>query len=183
MKTVPPLMTLVMLAIFIAMVGIASTYPPPARFMAFVVGIPAIGLCLLQLGLDLYRSRAAEPADGRSEIEKARDEAARYAGRRVEFAMPSENVMFADADRDPRETMRRELVVWGWFMGFVVGVLLFGFHVSVPVFLIGFLRFQAGANWRTALLYGGAGAVAMYVLFERVLRVSLHNGFLIDILT
>ena len=183
MKSIPPVMTLVMLAIFVSMVGVATTYPPPARFMTFVVGIPAIGLCLLQLGLDLYRRRAVEVADSRSELEKAQDQVARYTGRKVEFAMPSENAMFADADRDPRETVRREIAVWGWFLGFIACVLLFGFRISVPVFLIGFLHFQAGANWRSALLYGGIGAIVMYVLFERVLRVSLHNGFLVDMLT
>ena len=115
MKSIPPVMTLVMLAIFVSMVGVATAYPPPARFMSFVVGIPAIGLCLLQLGLDLYRRRAVEVADSRSELEKAQDQVARYTGRKVEFAMPSENAMFADADRDPRETVRREIAVWGWF--------------------------------------------------------------------
>ena len=46
-------MTLVMLTIFAVMVFIASGYPANARFMPFVVGIPAIGLCLLQLLLDI----------------------------------------------------------------------------------------------------------------------------------
>jgi len=45
-------MTLVMLTIFTAFVFIASGYPANARFMPFVVGIPAIGLCILQLVLD-----------------------------------------------------------------------------------------------------------------------------------
>ena len=42
-------MTFVMLAIFVVMVGIATTYPEGARFMPFVVGIPAI-LNVLNLG-------------------------------------------------------------------------------------------------------------------------------------
>ena len=181
MKSIPPVMTIAMLAIFTVMVGIAFTYPGPARFMTFVVGIPAIGLCLLQLGLDLYRRRTAETADGGSDLERAQDQVARFAGRRVALEMPSENAMFTDTGRDPRETLRREIVVWGWFLGFVACVLLFGFNITVPFFLVGFLRFQAGANWRSALIYGGSGALAMYVLFERVLRVSLHNGFLTDL--
>lgn len=58
-------MTVVMLSIFVAMVGIASQYPANARFMPFIVGIPAIALCLLQLGLDFrgsLRSKALAPA-------------------------------------------------------------------------------------------------------------------------
>jgi hypothetical protein len=181
MKPFPPLMTIAMLAIFVVMVGIATTYPGPARFMIFVVGIPAIALCLLQLGLDLYRHRAVEAAGGRSDLERAQDQVARFAGRRVTLEMPSENVMFTDTDRDPREAFRREVIAWGWFLGLVAGVLLFGFNITVPFFLIGFLRFQAGAKWRSALIYGGAGALAMFLLFEKLLRVTLHSGFVTDL--
>lgn len=45
-------MTVLMLAIFVAMVAIAWHYPADARFMPWVVGIPAIALCLLQIALD-----------------------------------------------------------------------------------------------------------------------------------
>jgi hypothetical protein len=51
--------TLVMLAILVAMVGMAAQYPPDARFMPWVVGIPAIALCLLQLGRELGAARRA----------------------------------------------------------------------------------------------------------------------------
>jgi hypothetical protein len=173
-------MTIVMLAIFATMVGIASTYPPGARFMTFVVGIPAIGLCLLQLALDVFRLRGPEAADGRSELERAQAEASRAAGRTIQFEMPSENAMFADDDLDPKERIRRELIAWGYFLALIASVLLFGFRISVPVFLIAFLRFQAGTSWRSALIYGGGGALLMHVLFERVLRVTLHSGFVTD---
>ena len=61
MKTIPAPMTLLMLVIFTVMVGVASTYPPGARFMPYTIGIPAIALCLLQLALDYYRSRHPAP--------------------------------------------------------------------------------------------------------------------------
>ena len=177
---IPPPMTLLMLAIFVVMVGISTTYPEGARFMTFVVGIPAIALCILQLVLDLYRGRAAAE-DTRSTMQQAEDQVARIAGRRVQFDLPSENAMFTDTDRDPRETLRREIVVWGYFLALIASVLVFGFRITVPVFLIAFLRFQAGATWRSALLLGGIGAIVMYILFERVLRITLHSGFLTDI--
>lgn len=180
MRSIPAPMTWLMLTIFVVMVGIASTYPPGARFMTFVVGIPAIGLCLLQLALDLYRHRAPTDADGRSGLDKAQAEASRAAGRPIQFEMPSENVLFTDTAFDEKERVRREFIAWGYFLALVAGVLLFGFRITVPVFLIAFLRFQAGASWRNALIYGGAGALLMYLLFERLLRVSLHSGFLTD---
>jgi hypothetical protein len=98
----------------------------------------------------------------------------------VQFEMPSENALFTEHTYDARETVRREVIVWGYFLGLIAGVLLFGFRIAVPIFLITFLRFQAGTSWRSALIYGGAGAIAMYLLFEKVLKVSLHVGFLTD---
>jgi hypothetical protein len=173
-------MTLLMLAIFTVMVGLAATYPPEARFMPFIVGIPAIALCLLQLALDFYRQRHPETGGTGDALQQAEDQVARIAGRRVAFDMPSDNALFTDTAFDEREKVRRELVVWGYFLALIAGILLFGFRITVPVFLIAFLRFQAGTSWRNALAYGGLGAIAMYVLFEKVLKVSLHAGFLTD---
>ena len=181
MKAIPAPMTFLMLAIFTVMVGIATTYPPGARFMTFVIGIPAIGLCLLQLILDFRRRRTtAGPADSRSDLEKAEAQASLLAGRKVHFEMPSDNVLFTESDLDPKERMRREIVIWGYFLALIAGILLFGFRITVPVFLIAFLRFRADVGWRSALIYGGAGALVMFVLFEKVLRVSLHSGFVTD---
>ncbi len=180
MKAIPAPMTLLMLLIFTVMVGVATTYPPAARFMPFTVGIPAIALCLIQLALDLYRRRVPEAGDTHDPIKQAEDQVARIAGRRVQFDMPSENAMFTESTHDERERVRREIVVWGYFLGLIACILLLGFRIAVPIFLVAFLRFQAGASWRSALIYGGAGALAMYVLFEKVLRVSLHAGFITD---
>ncbi|MBX9775574.1 MAG: tripartite tricarboxylate transporter TctB family protein [Xanthobacteraceae bacterium] len=180
MKAIPAPMTLTMLAIFTVMVGVAATYPPAARFMPFTIGIPAIALCLLQLALDFYRQRHPETEGPEDALKQAEDRVSRMAGRRVHFDMPSENAIFTDTTFDAREKVRRELIVWGYFLSLIAGILLFGFRITVPVFLIAFLRFQAGAGWRNALVYGGLGAIVMHVLFERVLKVSLHAGVLTD---
>ena len=77
-----PVMTILMLTIFVVMVGISSTYPEGARFMTFVVGIPAIAICLLQLALDLYRRRAVESEDSRSALRPSSASAPSAARRR-----------------------------------------------------------------------------------------------------
>jgi hypothetical protein len=182
MKAIPAPMTCLMLAIFTSMVGIATTYPPGARFMTFVVGIPAIGLCLLQLALDLYHRRTPQTVEIRSDVERAQEEASRLAGRQIHFEMPSENALFTETELAPKERVRREAVAWGYFLAFIVCILLLGFRISVPIFLIAFLRFQAGASWRSAMLYGAGGAALMYLLFEKLLKVTLHSGFITDII-
>lgn len=137
-------MTVVMLSIFVAMVGIASQYPPDARFMPFIVGIPAIALCLLQLGLDLrgaFGSEASAPAahDG--------------------------------------GTVRREMIMWAYFIGLVGGLLLFGFVLAIPVFVAVFLRHWARTSWRFALGLTAAASIVLYLVFVEGLGVALHPGF------
>jgi hypothetical protein len=146
-------MTLVMLAIFGVLVFIASGYPAGARFMPFVVGIPALGLCLLQLLLD------------------ARE-------RRVQAAAPP---VPADPDAlSPRETVRREAVMWGYFLGFVAGVLLFGFWISIPVFVLAFLRHQAKASWATALVMSLGATLVLYAALVMAFRMEVHPGFVTE---
>lgn len=169
-------MTLVMLGIFLAMVAIASRYPAEARFMPFVVGIPPILLCLLQLVLDARERRRAAPDTMPSDLEQAQDKVSRMVGHRVEFdvgALPGAT----EAQLPPAETVRRELILWGYFLGFIGGILLFGFWAAIPLFLVSFLRFQAKTTWRTALLLGIGASVALFLVFERGLKVQVHRGF------
>lgn len=138
-------MTLVMLSICVAMVGIAAQYPPDARFMPFIVGIPAIALCLLQLALDFRASRRNQvPAVGGG----------------VE--------------------LRRELLMWAYFIGLVVGILLFGFLVTIPVFVVVFLRLWARTSWRFALGLTAAASVLLYLALVQGLGVVLHPGFVTE---
>ncbi len=54
-------MNLVMLAIFVVMVGIALQYPPQARFMPLVIGLPAIALCLRNSSSSFATTAGPEP--------------------------------------------------------------------------------------------------------------------------
>lgn len=172
------IMTVFILAIFVAMLIIASRYPPGARFMPFVLGIPAVLLCLLQLALDARERRLTAKAAGLSDVEQAEEQASRLVGHRVHFDVG--DMLLPKTDLDPREQIRRELIAWGYFFGFIAGIILFGFHISVPIFLVLFLRLRAHASWRMTI---GLTAVASFVLFfafENVLRVSLHAGFITE---
>lgn len=144
------LMSVLMLAIFVAMVAVASQYPPQARFMPLVVGIPGIVLCILELAREL-RTAWARPA--------ATDE--RFA-----------------AEQRPAGAGRRELVLWAYFIAFVAALILFGFWPSIPVFLLLFLRFAAGESWRFALGLGVVATAVLFLVFDKGLRVTLHPGFI-----
>lgn len=176
-------MTFVMLSIFVVMVGIASRYPPDARFMPFLIGIPAIALCLLQLFLDMRdsnRAGAAVSKDTRSEIEKAQEEIARIAGRKIDFESAPQQLATVERTADPAELRRREIILWAYFVGLVGGVLLFGFLLTLPVFLAIFLRGWAKTSWRFALALAAAASIVLYAIFIQGLRVVPHTGFVIE---
>jgi len=175
-------MTVAMLAIFVVLLAIALRYPPEASFMPFVVGLPAIALCLLQLVLDVRQRRHAhEAVDTRSDFEKAEDKVSRLVGRHLDFEVAHAALPGAAESRlTPEETVRRELVMWGYFLGFIGGILLFGFWMAIPVFLVAFLRYQAKSSWRTALVLGLGASIALFLVFERGLKVQVHRGFVVD---
>ncbi|MDH3264706.1 MAG: tripartite tricarboxylate transporter TctB family protein [Paracoccaceae bacterium] len=141
--------TLAMLAIFVTMVVIAWGYPARARFMPFVVGLPAIGLCLLQLVLDLRAARRERLGGGLPPLE---DE---------EFG---------------RHTTRAEIVTWIYFVLFIGAVLAFGFLVAAPVLIFVYLWREAQVRPFTAAAAAAVFTLVMHLMFERLLGFVLHPG-------
>ena len=45
----------IMTLIFGAMVALASQYPEDARLLPYVIGIPGLALCLVQLAIELWK--------------------------------------------------------------------------------------------------------------------------------
>jgi hypothetical protein len=173
-------MTLFMLVIFTGMVIIASRYPAGARFMPFVLGFPAIALCLLQLFLDARERRlnnaatAAQPSD----VQIAENQVSRAVGHQVHFDVGE--ILLPDEGLPPGEQLRREVRVWGYFLALIIGIILFGFHISVPIFLLLFLRYWAGVSWRLTLGLTASVCIFLFAVFEYVLRITLHSGFITD---
>jgi hypothetical protein len=164
MKAFDVFTTLGMLAILTAFVVTANFYPPGARFMPFVVGIPAIGLCLLQLILDL-RARGIPHVKTLPPLP--------VSGPGAEAIEAAE----LEPELSQWETIRREIVMWVFILAFIGAILLFGFWIAIPVFLVSFLRFQASANWRLALSLSLAATIFLYLAVEQGFRIELHRGF------
>jgi hypothetical protein len=156
-------LTAVMLLIFSTMVAIATQYPVDARFMPFVVGIPGIVLCLLQLGLDAVRAYDGYFVSHFRTAPKA--------------GKPAETLEAELPEFGPH-TAKSELRMWTYVVCFIAAVLGFGFYVSMPIMLITFLRREAEASWRSALLLGIGGSAVLYLMFGVLLQIRLHPGFL-----
>jgi hypothetical protein len=176
-------MTLVMLTIFVVMVGIASQFSPQARFMPFVVGIPGIALCLLQLFLDFRASRHVKPnapADMRNEYEKAQEKASGIVKQKMEFDMAREQAQVVVSDLPQGGETQREIILWACIIGLVGSIILFGFWPTIPVFLVLFLHYFAEKSWRFSLSLGAAGTAVLFLVFQKGLGVILHSGFITE---
>lgn len=172
-------MTVLMLAIFSVMVAVASRYPAGARFMVFVVGFPAIALCLLQLVLDLREWRK-EARAGVGDMARVPADAS---GVPVDPSLQMQ--MNADGlavEAYTPEVVRKEMIVWGYILALIGSILLFGFYITVPIFLVVFLRFYAQARWHMAILLPAAVSVFLYVMLGYVFRMTLHIGFVTEYL-
>jgi hypothetical protein len=131
--------SVIMLAVFAGMVGYAITFPPDARFLPWVIGIPGLIFCIGQLYLELSR--------GHSEAR-------------------------------PAEERRRELIMFGWLVVFIAGILLFGFVYAGPVLIAAYLYLDWHERPLTCLLSALVAFGIFYGIFERALELSLYGGFL-----
>jgi hypothetical protein len=173
-------MTLVMLAIFVVMVGTAATYPADTRFMPFVIGIPGILLCLLQVYLDSRKAALdARDSDHRNELEKAEERVSKLVGRQVEFEAAHTAPDLVITENSEEVTRRREFLIWGYLVAFVAGILLLGFWVAIPVFLAIFLFREAHLSPVKTLVYTALGTSILYGVFAHGLKLDLHKGFVV----
>ena len=83
------------------------------------------------------------------------------------------------APADPGDVMRRTGEVLLWIVALVAGLLLVGFHVTLPLFTAGY-AFAYGARWRAALLLGALAEGYLYLVFDELLHVLWPEPLLIS---
>ena len=180
------LMTVVMLTIFSVMVLIALGYPPKSRFLPLVIGIPGIVLTLIQLVLDLWRSTNGEgPTAGpkRTALQKIQDTLSIRLSRTLDLDIAREKLtVFVSGRNRSDSVVWRELVLFAYFFGLIGGVILFGFWLTIPVFLCVFLRLHERDNWMFVLSLVGATWLTLYLIFDQLLEIFLHTGFITEYL-
>lgn len=154
----------VMLAIFVAMVLMATAYPAKSRLLPFVIGIPGAVLALIQLVKEITL-----PA-GEDTITIVDD------GQTVTDIEPA-------ADADEAANLRRETILIGSLILLVVSHVLLGFWIASPLFVALFLRYYEGTSWRVVIISAVATWLTLYVVFDRLLTVSVFEGLLTPYVT
>jgi hypothetical protein len=88
-----------------------------------------------------------------------------------------------DFQRPPAEVAgtlaaRRSLIAIGWMLGFFAAIVLFGFLVAVPVFLLAYLRLQAKESWIFSLVFSALVSGVFWALFDYLLHLPFATGLL-----
>jgi len=126
----------------------AKEWPLGAGLFPWFVGIPVLIMALVQLMMDAYASM------------KPRGAAATDTGDlQVDWTMST------------AEVAKRALTFAAWLMALFFGIILFGFFVTIPLFTLLYLKFQAQESW-TMSIGLTAGMVIFFVgLFDQILHV------------
>lgn len=143
----PVVTALLMTVIFSAMVLVATQYPPDARMLPLVIGIPGTILCFIQLSFELLSSY-----------------------RKLSSSSDAANLRMKSAN------VKKELRFFLWFPGFIISVLLIGFMATTVIMVFLFLRMSQRESMKLSVGLSLGGALMLYVVFELVLAMPLFNG-------
>ena len=157
MRLTPSLVfTLVVAVIAAGAVYTAKDWPLGTGLFPRFVGIPVLVMALIQLIMDGYRS--VKPTGSQT-----RD----TGDLQVDWTMSA------------AEVAARGLAFTGWLLGMFFGILLLGFFITVPLFTLLYLRYQAKEGWRLTLWL----TAGMLVFFVGVFDQTLHIHWLEPVIT
>ena len=74
------------------------------------------------------------------------------------------------------EEHAREWRMFAWFVGFVGGLVLFGFPYAGPILVATYLYFSGGEKWYVAAIAAVLAWSILYGVFERFLGLPLFEG-------
>ena len=122
-----------------------------ARLFPWTIGIPALGLCLIQLFMDLWK--AVRPGS--------------------EAVDDDQGIMDLKVDKDvaPALVMRRAANIFAWISGLFASIWLVGFLVSIPLFILFYMRFQSRETLLSSLAWTAVTVGFIIGLFHYILRV------------
>lgn len=82
-------------------------------------------------------------------------------------------------DKEARESAARPVfAVFGWMAAFIVLVLLAGFPIAVPFFVLFYLVLESREGWLLSVTLAAAAWGAFHLLFERLLHFPFDEGLI-----
>ena len=78
----------------------------------------------------------------------------------------------------PDVTMRRTLIAFAWLIGFFLSIVLLGFPLAIPLFMLAYLRGQGRESWILSIALTAVAWLAFELIFDRVLHLPFAQGLL-----
>ena len=150
MRLTPSLVFTLCIAVIAAgMVYTSRDWPLGTGLFPRFVGVPVLVMSLIQLIMDAYRSRE----------DIRRPDSGKPATCRWTGPCPA------------AEVAARGLAFAGWLLGMFFGILLLGFFITVPLFTLLYLKYQAKEGWAVTL-WLTAGMLVFFVgVFDQILHI------------
>ena len=82
-----------------------------------------------------------------------------------------------DIGEEAQSSLRQNVVIFSWLTGMALSIYLFGFLVSIPLFVFSFLK-SNGYGWLISAAHAAAAVIVMYVLFIWALQAELYPGII-----
>ena len=73
---------------------------------------------------------------------------------------------------------QRVVTIYGWLVGFFVGVLVFGYYIATPIFLVTFFVKESGLALMRAVLVTIGVSIILLLVFYLLLDIPLWPGVL-----
>ncbi len=77
---------------------------------------------------------------------------------------------------DTAVTVRRTVMILSWIVGFLAGIWLLGFSITIAGMTFGYLKIQSREGWPMSLILTASAWLVYYVLFERTLLLPFPDG-------
>lgn len=83
--------------------------------------------------------------------------------------------------RTTGESERRlEVIAFCWLAFLLVGLVLLGFLVFIPIYILCYLRYQAAFTWFKSALYAAVTWLFVDLLFVRLFEIRLYAGIILE---
>lgn len=150
-----PIFALLFLFFFGGALYLSREWATTARLFPLMIAGGGIGIAAWVLGAEITSARSLHKRGAETEKDKPK----------AVLGVSKQKV-----------TPKSEGIMLLWVSVFVSMILVFGFWITIAVFIPVFLFLFGRENWKTVAIYTPAVWVAIYLVFHIGLRVSLYGG-------
>lgn len=149
---------LLIIAVLVGMLYMASDWRRAARLVPEYVGYFALAVCVLSLFNEMFHRRSATP-DSQTDQPRSKD---------AKIHMDMQTDM---SQVGTRLVALRAVVFLGWLLGVMASMALIGLLPTMFVFVIAFMRVEGREPWRLVLPMAMGLTLFIYVMFDRLLSI------------